>query len=255
MAEENDDSRTTKPRISRLGIASLILAVLAVLTMVLASSIVYPRDLSARTLNTAALLAGLSFILAVVALILILKSEPRTKGLVFTLAALLMAGLVADCWLIEQRPRSIILRLPCRTNLMALGSAMLVYSAYNDDDYPAAEKWCDLLVQHTKVTPKQFVCPSIVVRLPFTRGKTIQRPGPKTGRCSYAMNPNCVDMSPPDTVLLFETDAGWNQFGGPELVSTKAHGGKGFNVLHRQGRVFFEQDANNLNWSGTKDNK
>lgn len=255
MAEQDDNSTTTKARISRLGIASLILAVLAALTMVLAFSIVYPRHLAGQTLNGAALLGGTSFILAIYALMLIMSSERRVKGLVPAIVALLLAGFVVDCWLFEQRPRSIILRLPCRTNLMALGEAMLIYSAYNDDNYPAADKWCDLLLEQTEVTPKRFVCPSIVIRLPFTGGKTVQRPTPRRGLCTYAMNPNCVDMSPPETVLLFETDAGWNQFGGPELLSTKVHGGKGFNVLYKQGQVFFEQDANNLNWSGTTEHE
>lgn len=163
--------------------------------------------------------------------------------------------LVADSWLLEQLPRSLALQLPCRTNLMALGGAMLVYSAYNDDNYPAADKWCDLLLEHTKVTPEQLVCPSIVIRLPFTGGRTVQRPAPKRGLCTHAMNPNCTDLSAPDTVLLFETDAGWNQFGGPELVSSKAHGRIGFNVLLKDGRAQFQQDANSLNWSGTRRNE
>ena len=252
MVGENDNSRTTKPKISRLGIASLILAVVAVLTMVLAFSIVYPRHLSGRVHGIAALLATLSFILAVASLILIMSSERRVKGLAMAIVALLLAGFVAGRWLLEQLPRSIALQLPCRTNLMNLHGAMLVYAGSNDDNYPTADKWCDLLLEHTKATPEQLVCPSIVIRLPSTGGKTIQRPAPKRGLCSYAMNPNCTDYAAPETVLLFETDAGWNKFGGPELVSTKGHGGKGFNVLYKEGQVSFEQDANNLNWSGTR---
>jgi len=257
MAEQDDNSRTTKPRIYRLAIASLILAVLAVLTMALALSIVYPRHLRGPLHNVAALIGAISFFLAISSLILgvpslirIIASEQRTNSLAFTSAALLLAGVVVGRSLLVPYPRSRAIQLPCNTNMMALGAAMLVYSAYNDDNYPTADKWCDLLLEHTEVKPEQFVCPSSVAR------QTKSGQAASKGRiCTYAINPNCVDMSPPDTVLLFETDAGWNQFGGPELVSTKSHGGKGFNVLYREGRVLFEQDANNLNWSGTEQHK
>ncbi len=45
----------------------------------------------------------------------------------------------------------------------------------------------------------------------------------KVERCSYAINPNCKPNSPVDVVLLFETQGGWNQHGGPELLSTQNH--------------------------------
>jgi hypothetical protein len=41
------------------------------------------------------------------------------------------------------------------------------------------------------------------------------------------MNPNCEPNSPPDMVLLFETKAGWNQHGGPELFTFDNHDPRG----------------------------
>ena len=45
---------------------------------------------------------------------------------------------------------------------------------------------------------------------------------PAPGRCSYAFNAKIGGMSEvkvaPDTVLLFETEAGWNKSGGVELL-------------------------------------
>jgi len=58
-------------------------------------------------------------------------------------------------------------------------------------------------------------------------------------RSDYAMNPNCEPNSPPGTVLLFETKGGWNQFGGPGLLTFENHGGKGCNILFNDGHVEF----------------
>ena len=103
---------------------------------------------------------------------------------------------------------------------------MLVYASEFDDRYPTADKWCDLLVDYAKVIPKQFVCRGAVKR------------GDK-GSCHYAMNPDCEPNSPGDTVLLFETKCGWNQHGGPEILTTENDRGKGCNILFNDGHVRF----------------
>jgi len=72
-------------------------------------------------------------------------------------------------------------------------------------------------------------------------------------QCSYAINPNAkLDCRfPAKTVLLFESNPGWNQSGGPELSTTPNHGGKGCNVLFCDGHVEFvrAEDINNLQWT------
>jgi len=40
-------------------------------------------------------------------------------------------------------------------------------------------------------------------------------------------------------VLLFETRAGWNQFGGPELLAPENHQGDGCNILFNDMHVEF----------------
>ena len=64
------------------------------------------------------------------------------------------------------------------------------------------------------------------------------------------MNPNCHPNSPPDMVLLFETKGGWNQFGGPELLTTENHKGEGCYVLFNDVHVeFIKKEAiNELKW-------
>ena len=69
--------------------------------------------------------------------------------------------------------------------------------------------------------------------------RTHKCPGEKSGKCHYAMNPICKPDSPGDMVLLFETKAGWNQHGGPELFTFHNHDPKGGCVLLNDGTVKF----------------
>ena len=128
------------------------------------------------------------------------------------------------------------LRLVCANNLRALGRALRIYANDHDDESPTASRWCDLLVQGDYVTEELFVCPSA-----------------EPGRSHYAINPNSMgSISPPDMVLLFETGAGWNQFGGPELLAPENHQGKGCHILFHDGHVEFVQNEHldELRWEG-----
>ena len=112
----------------------------------------------------------------------------------------------------------------CGQNLLVLGRALLMYADDNDDKYPTPSKWCDLLIEHTNVSKKQFKCPRS-----------------KRAGCSYAMNPNCDVNSHPVTVLLFEADiwedGGWNKFGGSELLNLRHYQGYACNILYNDSSV------------------
>lgn len=110
--------------------------------------------------------------------------------------------------------------------------------------YPAPRSWCDALEwsfagsgakgKWYESTIKSHICPSV-----------------GEGRSTYAMNPNCKYESPPDMVLLFETKAGWNQHGGPELFSFDNHDPKGGCVLLNDGTVKFirtKEELQKLRW-------
>ena len=124
-------------------------------------------------------------------------------------------------------------RIRCAENLTSLGKTMLIYASGYDDKYPTADKWCDLLVKYTEVTEVWFVCPSA--------GK---------GRCHYAINPNASAVTHPDMVVLFETKGGWNQFGGPEILTLENHEGQGCNVLFNDLHVSFvkKEQIGELKW-------
>ena len=66
------------------------------------------------------------------------------------------------------------------------------------------------------------------------------------------MNPHADRWSAPDVVLLFESAGGWNQAGGPELLTTKHHEGQGCNVLFVDGAIRFvkTEDIPRLKWEG-----
>jgi prepilin-type processing-associated H-X9-DG protein len=114
---------------------------------------------------------------------------------------------------------------------------MQFYASDYNDKYPAADKWCDLLIRHSKVEEKMFVCPYA-----------------EKGRCHFAINPNCKKNSPNDIVLLFETKGGWNQVGGTEILTFENHNGKGCSVLFNDGRVEFvkKEDFGELKWATEK---
>jgi hypothetical protein len=84
------------------------------------------------------------------------------------------------------------------------------------------------------------------------RNGQYQCPTAGAGRCHYAMNPDCEPNSPPDTVLMFETTAGWNQHGGPELFTFyHHHDPRGGCVLLNDGAVKFvrtEEELQQLHW-------
>lgn len=128
--------------------------------------------------------------------------------------------------------RSVPYRLVCGTQMTNLGKYLLIYSC-GDGPYPTADRWCDLLIEHTDVAEGDF-----------------RHPGNKKERCGYAINPNVSPRSNPRMVLLFETKGGWNQYGGAEILSFDNHQGRGFNVLFNDQHVEFveTEEVGDLNW-------
>ncbi len=129
----------------------------------------------------------------------------------------------------------IVNRLHCGTNLSSLSMAMLVYN--NDyNGFSTPDKWCDLLIEKCKIDPKTFHCP-----------------GARKGPCNYALNKYIFELgsiTDPNIVVLFETNPGWNQVGGPEILTTENHKGKGCNIGFLDSHVEFVEtkDIGKLKW-------
>ncbi len=121
------------------------------------------------------------------------------------------------------RTKTIAQRVVCGTNLQSLSMAMMVYGNDYDGKAPTADEWCDLLIQEADVSSKLFRCPAA-----------------PEGECNYALNKNIRNIDGPNparTVVLFESRPGWNQAGGPELLTTEYHNGEGCNVVFGDGHT------------------
>ena len=164
------------------------------------------------------------------------------KGKGFTLAEVITAAVILLLIVILvvthfSRRRPPPSPLVCGSHLSGLGKAMLIYANDNDGKYPTADKWCDLLIEHADANEQWFTCPSALYE-------------GNEARCHYAMNPNCEPNSPPEMVLLFETKGGWNQVGGPELLTVENHKGYGYYILFNDvhGRFVSPKRLEGLRW-------
>jgi hypothetical protein len=94
----------------------------------------------------------------------------------------------------------------CSSNIRNIALSLQMYAADNDGRFPPAETWCDSIIDYAK-NPDIFVC-SEAPHLPS----------------GYAFNSalSCLALGevadPSNTVLVFDSDAGWNGHGGPELL-------------------------------------
>ncbi|UCG56293.1 MAG: hypothetical protein JSU70_15665 [Phycisphaerales bacterium] len=193
-----------------------------------------------QLLRTCSLYASLACLVGLfvsgLAVQLLSRSKEKFKGTAFTTSGIVLTTCLSVVWWAETcGSMSSAARMVCVHNLDRLGKSIAAY-ARDNGRYPEPHQWCDLLLKHRRVNVKRFICPGVTLRW---RRQVIPWPVPKNARCYYAMNPHCAPNSPPDTVLLFETDGGWNRPGGPELLTTGNHGVAGCNVLFNDGHVGF----------------
>jgi hypothetical protein len=125
----------------------------------------------------------------------------------------------------------------CVNNEKQLALAVRIYSGDNKDQLPPAATWCDA-IQPEAGTTKIFHCPADF----------------SGSRCSYAFNAKLggVDENKiaPNTVLIFESDGGWNANGGSELMIWKPRHARVFVVAFADGSVqqLRESQLNTLRW-------
>jgi hypothetical protein len=93
----------------------------------------------------------------------------------------------------------------CMQNIKRLGAEIRHYATHHNGYLPIADKWCDSLIEHSEsLSRDDFYCPVF------------------KGTCSYAFNKNLsgarLSDVPEMTILLYETNEGWNLAGGAELL-------------------------------------
>lgn len=149
-----------------------------------------------------------------------------TTGIVLSLIAIMLGVVAIPAAMLlpalakaKQKAQAI----HCVNNLKQLGLAVRIYSVDNKDALPPAATWCDA-IQTAVGAPQVFQCPA-------AQGK----------RCAYAFNARLegrkVDEVDPTTVMIFESDAGWNSSGGQELMIKASRHAKGFVVGFADGHV------------------
>ncbi len=159
--------------------------------------------------------------MGIVALVKVKNSQGRSTGWGLALAgtivsamALLFIPIFAAMLLPAlAKAKSKAQSIQCVNNVKQLSLAVRLYAGDNSDKLPAATNWCDATISSAG-SPKIYSCP-----------------GSPNLRSGYAFNTNLSGMEEgkidPGTVLIFESDAGWNASGGKELMITKPrHNGR-----------------------------
>ena len=226
LAQPTTEEPITPAKTSAMAIAALVLAILSPFTCFLS--------------------AVPAIIFGIVSLVKISQSKGRLKGVGMAITGIALPVILLPLIFIFMgiffpalaRARQLALRTHCAVNLAEIGKAMLIYTNDFDDKFPISSKWCDLLIENGGITPATLRC----------------KAAPQQGRCHYAMNKNLENFNkanaPPDMVAFFETKPGWNQAGGPELLSTENHQGDGCNILFMDNHVEFvkTRDLKTLKW-------
>jgi hypothetical protein len=125
-------------------------------------------------------------------------------------------------------------------NEKLLAQAIRLYAGDHNNHLPPAATWCDAI--------NSTVGQSAV----FVRAGSA--PG---SRCSYAFNAALGDMDEskvaPRTVMIFESDTGWNASGGPELMRTSGYGSRAHSaaVAYADGSVQIipQSQLGDLRWN------
>lgn len=156
---------------------------------------------------TCGITALVGLILGIVALVKINNSQGRLSGRGFAIA-----GVVVSSVLFLLLPIFAAMLLPalakarvraqtvqCVNNARQLCLAVRMYSIDHKDTFPSAERWCDAITNAVG-SPKVFQCSA--------------DPG---SRCAFAFNAKLGDKKEgevnPQTVMIFESNAGWNASG------------------------------------------
>jgi len=253
------ETQGQKPKTSKLALASVLLAVLGFLVLPFALSFALPASkpvIFYRNMSFLPALFGFTF--GTIALFKIRKYSGMLRGGGFAIVGTALSIICLGIWLENQLLLDVGRgRFSCTRNLSHIGKALIIYNT-DYGQYPPANKWCDLLLDNGYVKKEQLICPKVVLYWPFVGHKTepmLVLPFAKKGRCSYAMNPNCKPNSSPDTVLLFESQYGWNLYGGVEKLSLENHNYDGCNILYNDYHVKFERIPSEMDWGDKQGNR
>jgi hypothetical protein len=211
--EDVPTPRPPRRRTSKLAIAALVVSLAGPLVWLVTPMMGVNRSATAwqRVLPLYVILSGGLF-LGLIASIWILAGRKRRAGLDLAVLSVLVSafGLLIVAPVTYSAEISTH-QAECRSNLEQVGLALQMYAR----DYhalPPADRWSDSLLPYTH-SRDIFVCPE----------------APRQ-RSAYAFNRAFAGMSAgkflklpqlAGTVLLYESDLGWNGAGGPETITAR----------------------------------
>jgi prepilin-type processing-associated H-X9-DG protein len=202
-------------------------------------------------LATASLLLGflgllvipalVGLILGIIALVKIKQSRGTLGGGVIALAGIIVSVFFLSLFIIFGMRVGVphAYRVNCMANIMMLNKAMRTYAENNKNQFPTATNWCDVLLKSHASLTNIFHCPANSSR----------------SRCSYAFNAQLSGADTgkvnPKTVMIFESNGGWNASGGKELLLAKPRHGDFINVgfADGHGEAVTESELKLLRWN------
>jgi hypothetical protein len=200
------------PKTSGMAVTSLVLGILGAFTCGITA------------------LFGLIF--GIIALVKVQKSGGRLKGFGLALAGTIVSGiflfmipifaamLLPALAAAKQKAQEI----NCVNNEKELALAVRIYSGEHNNQLPHAATWCDD-IKAAAGSDKVFKCPAAEAG----------------SRCDYAFNAKLDGMDAskinPQTVMIFESDGGWDANGGAELMIGKPRHARMFVVAFADGGV------------------
>ena len=214
-------SSPAKPKTSSLAVAALVLGILSPLTCLLTS--------------LPAVICG------IISLIKISAAKGRLKGIGLAVTGIALPIIVLPVFVMAfvlmmpvfSKAKHFAHRAVCAQNIKQINLAIHLYTVENDDQFPTAKEWYDLVEPYIGKSART------VTRCPVE----------PQGSFSYAFNLNLDGMTTenidPDVVMIFESEPGINMTGGPQLVKTNRHPASdrasfgGCNIGFTDGRVEF----------------
>jgi hypothetical protein len=215
------------PKTSGLAVTSLVLGILGLFTCGLTAlaGLIVGICAMTKVKNSQGTLHGSGIALA--------GTIVSAVFLIFAPIAILAAMLLPALAAAKQKAQEI----NCANNEKQLALAVRIYSVDHANHFPPATTWCDA-IKTAVDSDRFFKC-------------TAANSG---SRCDYGFNAKLDGLDEgkinPQTVELFESDAGWNASGGSELMIGEPRHARTFVVAFADGSVhqLKESDLNTLRW-------
>jgi len=157
--------------------------------------------------------------------LLALRALVLRVGAATILVVLLFVAFLSLARLMFPRQRDPSRTSHCLSNVVNLSMVFEMYLADNGDRFPPTTNWREVKEAYL-YAPEVFVCPAA----PYLP-------------CGYAFNASLVGLSSADihdpvrTVVIFESDRGWNAAGGPELLPEEPRHAGGHNFGYLDGHA------------------